>query len=256
MMPFPTKRALRATSLTITTAILLAACANFEEQGVSGSGTHDPFESTNRAVHRFNVGADRIVLRPVSRGYDAVVPDGLQTAITNASDNLSEPSRFLNHSLQGNGTGAARSAYRFLVNSTLGLAGTYDLAGAVGVEADDTDFGETLHVWGSGEGAYVELPLLGPSTTRDATGRVVDAVTNPMSYVLNADARSLRTGLNVADQVGDRARFGDTIDGVLYESADSYSQTQLLYLQNRRFELGIEAPDAYIDPTEIDTEGF
>jgi phospholipid-binding lipoprotein MlaA len=81
-------------------------------------------------------------------------------------------------------------------------------------------------------------------------------VLNPLSHVLNTDERQIRTGINVADRVGQRAQLGDAIDSVLYESADSYSQTQLLYLQNRRFELGIEADDTYIDPNDIDTEGF
>lgn len=223
---------------------------------MSDAGVYDPYEPTNRAVHRFNVGLDRAVLRPVSKGYDAVVPDGVQTMVGNASDNLGEPSNLVNRTLQGDLRGAGVALYRFAVNSTVGLGGIYDVAAEFGVTADDTDFGETLHTWGGGEGAYVELPVLGPSTTRDATGRVVDAVLNPLSTVMNSDQKTLRTSLKVADRVGSRARYGDTLDSVLYESTDSYSQTQLLYLQNRRFELGIENEDSYIDPTEIDTEGF
>jgi phospholipid-binding lipoprotein MlaA len=249
-------RFLRAPALLTATAIALAGCASVEGAGMSDAGVYDPHEPTNRAVHRFNVGLDRAVLRPVSKGYDAVVPDGVQTMVGNASDNLGEPSNLVNRTLQGDLRGAGVALYRFVVNSTVGLGGIYDVAAEFGVTADETDFGETLHTWGGGEGAYVELPVLGPSTTRDATGRVVDAVLNPLSTVMNSDQKTLRTSLKVADRVGSRARYGDTLDSVLYESTDSYSQTQLLYLQNRRFELGIENEDSYIDPTEIDTEGF
>ncbi|MCG7572941.1 VacJ family lipoprotein [Phaeobacter sp. CNT1-3] len=255
-MSFPMKSALRATVFLSATAIAVAGCTTVEDTPRDFTGINDPFENTNRAVHRFNVGVDRAVLRPVSKGYDAVVPDDVQTMVSNASDNLGEPSNLINHTLQGNVGGAAKSLYRFVINSTVGLGGIYDVAAEFGVTEDETDFGTTLHAWGGGEGAYLELPLLGPSTTRDATGRVVDVVLNPLSHVLNTDERQIRTGINVADRVGQRAQLGDAIDSVLYESADSYSQTQLLYLQNRRFELGIEADDTYIDPNDIDTEGF
>ena len=109
-------------------------------------------------------------------------------------------------------------------------------------------FGGTLAAWGAPEGAYLELPLLGPSTQRDAAGKVVDLFTNPLSYVLVAPERHAGTVARVFDRVGTRDRFGDTIDSVLYESADSYAQTRLIYLQSRRFELGDAASGAYADP--------
>lgn len=255
-MSFLIKRVLRATVIFSAAAVGLAGCASVEGGAPNANGVQDPYEQTNRAVHRFNVGLDRNLLRPVSKGYDAVVPDDVQTMIGNASNNLGEPSHLVNHTLQGDLKGAGIALYRFVINSTIGLAGIYDVAAEFGVASQETDFGETLHVWGGGEGAYVELPVFGPSTTRDVTGRVVDTLMNPLSHVLNNDEKAIRTGVNVADRVGDRAQFGDAIDGVFYESTDSYSQTQLFYLQNRRFELGIEAEDTYIDPTEIDTEGF
>jgi len=118
-----------------------------------------------------------------------------------------------------------------------------------------TDFGETLHVWGAGEGAYVELPFLGPSTARDATGTLVDLVLNPIQLLLPPDEAMAATVTKLFSRLGDRDRFSATVESILYDSADSYAQARLLYLQNRRFGLGqagaAEGADgAFIDPYE------
>ena len=145
---------------------------------------------------------------------------------------------------------------RFVINSTLGFGGLFDVASDFGIEDHETDFGETLHVWGAGEGAYVELPFLGPSTQRDAVGKVVDLFTNPLSYTLDDPESYYGPVASVASGLGNRGRFSDTIDSILYDSADSYAQARLIYLQNRRFELGQEDQGAEIDPFELDTSGF
>jgi phospholipid-binding lipoprotein MlaA len=115
-------------------------------------------------------------------------------------------------------------------------------------EATDTDFGETLHVWGAREGAYVELPVLGPSTERDTWGMVVDVFTNPLTYVLESPENYYGTVASVSSGLSNRGRYAATIDSILYDSADSYAQARSLYLQNRRFELGGSGGDAYLDP--------
>ena len=232
------------------------ACTPVDPGQMSADGVFDPHEADNRAVHRFNVGIDRALLRPVGTGYAEVVPQDVQVIVGNVGGNLSEPSNFVNHTLQGDLRGMGVNLFRFVVNSTLGLAGIYDAAAEFGVPADASDFGETLHVWGAPEGAYVELPLLGPSTERDATGKVVDLFTDPLSYVLPKPEKYIGTAARLTDRVGSRGRYAETVDSVLYESADSYAQSRLLYLQNRRFELGIEAESTYIEPDDIDTEGF
>ena len=137
---------------------------------------------------------------------------------------------------------------RFVFNTIFGIGGLGDPAGELGLYEDETDFGETLHVWGAAEGAYVELPVLGPSTERDAVGKVVDLFLNPLSYVLPKPEKYYATGVKVVSKVGDRGRYSDTIDSVLYDSADSYAQARTIYLQNRRFELGGDDDDAYVDP--------
>lgn len=212
---------------------------------------NDPFEGTNRAIHGFNKGLDRAVARPASKVYGAVLPQPVKAGVANFATNLDLPGFVLNDVLQGNPEDATRNTFRFLVNSTLGVGGLFDPAKSFGLDQQKTDFGETLHVWGAGEGAYLELPVMGPKTVRDATGDLVDFLTNPVSKVLPTPESYYATGAKVGSKLGDRSRYSETIDSVLYESVDSYSQTRLLYLQNRRFELGQQAAggeDDFIDP--------
>lgn len=209
----------------------------------------DPFEAENRRVHEFNKSVDRALLRPAGKGYSSIVPDDIETLIGRFSFNLSIPGAIINNVLRGNMKGATEDLYRFTVNSTLGLGGFFDPATELNMPAaTDADFGQTLHAWGVPQGAYVELPLLGPSTERDAAGKFVDLFTNPLSYVLPTPERHYGTGASVASRLSDRGRFADTLDSILYESADSYAQSRSLYLQNRNFELGKVREDSYLDP--------
>lgn len=222
-----------------------------DDAGVGADGVHDPYEAANRRVHAFNTTLDAKVVRPLSRsvkgGGDE---DGPLTVVSNVSRNLSLPGKVVNSLLQGRAEPAARNLTRFVINTTLGLGGIHDPAGReFGLTESDTDFGETLHVWGAPEGAYLELPVLGPSSERDLAGRVVDWVINPTSRWLNHDQRNAARVMKVLSKAGDRARFGSTVDSILHESADSYAQTRLLYMQHRRYELGQEAEiiDPYTD---------
>ena len=210
------------------------------------SGVNDPYEDENRARHEFNRKLDRALLRPAGAGYVQAVPQPVQEGVSNFADNLGEPSHFVNHVLQGDVEGAVMNTLRFAVNSTVGIGGLIDIASELGMPEFDTDFGETLYTWGVGEGAYVELPVLGPSTQRDTFGRVVDLFTNPLTNTLPKPEKYYATGTSVAARIGDRGRYSEMVDSVLYDSADSYAQSRLIYLQNRRFELGGEA--AYDDP--------
>ncbi len=213
-----------------------------------GVAVHDPYEKMNRKTHAFNKALDRNIVRPVARAYDVVVPDPIEDGVTNFSDNLSLPGKILNNILQGDFKGAGQNTVRFLFNTTYGLGGLLDPSTHWGVEEVDTDFGETLETWGVQEGAYVELPLLGPSTERDAAGFLVDIFLDPASYVLNRPQARVRRTARVGEQLQTRHVLGNQIDEILYESADSYAQARLIYLQNRRFELDKGAGDGYIDP--------
>lgn len=227
-------------------ALGLAACTTPGPNAIAGE-PFDPFEEGNRKTHAFNKAIDRAVLRPSGNAYGAI-PEDIQTGISNFAANLALPSEAVNKLLQGDVPGLLQNSYRFLVNTTLGLGGVFDPATYFGVPAATTDFGETLYVWGAQEGAYVELPFVGPSTERAAVGKIVDLFTNPLSYILPSPEKFIGTGAGLASKIGDRGRYADTIDSILYDSVDSYAQSQTIYLQNRRYGLGDEGSDAYLDP--------
>ncbi|WP_245759567.1 MlaA family lipoprotein [Poseidonocella sedimentorum] len=233
---------------------LVAGCALPEAP--APAGIEDPFEERNRRVHAANKGIDRAVLRPVARAYGAVVPGVAQTGLRNVANTLDLPGTVVNNLLQLDLPSAARNSARFTINATLGIGGLFDPAGEMGLAEADTDFGETLHVWGVPEGAYVELPVFGPSNKRDALGTVVDIVLNPLGPMLSDETRRVVTAIEVGEVVDTRNRYAVMIDGVLYESADSYAQSRLLYLQNRRFTLHTDIATPDEDPMALDTEGF
>jgi phospholipid-binding lipoprotein MlaA len=222
---------------------LLAGCAATPP----GSEINDPYESVNRQVHAFNVGVDRNFLRPAGQ-VAAAAPVFVTGPVVNFSNNVSLPGMVVNNVLQGDIGGTVTNTMRFLLNSTVGVLGLFDPAGAIGITEVKTDFGETLAVWGVGEGPYVELPLLGPSTARDAVGQVVDFALDPLSQVGLQQQIDYGTYARIGEKIIDRGQFSDTLDSILYDSADSYAQLRLIYLQNRRFELGEAAADGYIDP--------
>ncbi|MEM9583868.1 MAG: VacJ family lipoprotein [Pseudomonadota bacterium] len=226
--------------------LALSACA----PAPTAVGFSDPYEATNRKTHNFNRGLDRNLVRPVSNAYGTATPNAVRRGVSNFSSNLSLPGTVLNDILQFRLEDAGANTFRFLLNSTLGFAGFLDVATDAGIARNPADFGETLYVWGVGEGAYLELPFLGPSTSRDTVGKVVDLIANPLNFVLEGDKRVGATGTSLLSRLGDRYQNRDLVDSILYESVDSYSQARLLYLQNRRFRLGGNAQPDYEDPYE------
>jgi len=201
-------------------------------------GINDPSEARNRSVHGFNLAIDRAIVEPGAKGYGAALPKPVQRGLSNVADTLELPSNIANNLLQLRLGKAGQNTLRLAFNLTFGLGGVVDASTAFGVPEAKTDFGETLHIWGVPEGQYVVLPVLGPSTGRDAAGVVVDAFLDPVGAFLPVREGNIATGIRIAGRLGDRDRFSDTIDSILYESADGYAQQRLLYLQKRRFELG------------------
>jgi phospholipid-binding lipoprotein MlaA len=221
----------------------LAACSPSQPPGP----IPDPLEPLNRRVHAFNKGVDTHLVKRIGSGTSRDGTGQVVQVVGNSGSNLALPGKAANHLLQARPLPALRMTFRFLVNSTLGFAGFLDPAGKdFALPEEDTDFGQTLAAWGVGEGAYLELPLIGPSSTRDATGRIVDIVIDPMRGWLNRDQYLIGTGARVVSKAGERGRFSDTVDSILYESADSYAQTRLIWSEHRRHELGQEGED--IDP--------
>jgi phospholipid-binding lipoprotein MlaA len=245
-------------ALAAMTACLLTACAGTSP----GPDTiNDPFETTNRSIHAFNRGLDRAVVGPVSEGFGAVVPEPAKRAIGNIANTLDLPGDIVNDVLQLNVEDAATNTLRLATNLTMGVLGIFDAATALGLPNAPTDFGETLHVWGVGEGPFLEIPFTGPSTLRDATGTLVDLLANPVAIALPSNEALAANAVKLLSRLRDRDRFAATVESILYDSADSYAQARLVYLQSRRFRLGQigqigEGPTAtdpdsdFIDPYE------
>lgn len=163
------------------------------------------------------------------------------------------PQVAVNSLLQGNFGNAGTATLRFVLNSTVGMLGLFDAASEFKVDEFDTDFGETLAVWGVGEGVYLEMPGLGPAFQRDAVGKIVDLFTNPLTANLNEPETYISPTTSALRALNNRDRFSTTIDSVLYESADSYAQTRLIYQESRRFKVTgktTNTPATYEDPYE------
>jgi phospholipid-binding lipoprotein MlaA len=190
---------------------------------------NDPLEGLNRGVYKFNEIVDDAVLQPVARGYRSVVPEYGRDRVGAALSNLNEPVTFLNTMLQGNVQGALSSFWRFVINTTLGVGGLFDTAAEVGLKPVKEDFGQTLGSWGAGEGAYVVLPVIGPSSVRDTVGMVVDGVANPFSYL----ATPAVVAIKATEAVDKRADLLDITDDIERTSLDPYSTVKSAYIQRR-----------------------
>lgn len=244
------------TGSSVAVLAVLAFVAGCTPRPEVAQSINDPYEARNRATHEGAKKIDRAIIRPVSLAYVNTVPTGVRDNVSNFADTLAVPGDVVNQVLQGDLNGATRNTVRFAINATLGFGGLADVASDLGLPEDKTDFGETLHVWGLTEGPYLVLPVIGPSTERDAVGTFVDFFLDPLNTAFSSNTKVYTRTAKVAERLDKRGRYVGTVDSVLYESADSYTQSRLIYLQNRRFELGQADPDAYIDTEEIDTTGF
>ncbi len=217
----------RIMSLALTAALLLPGCAATREPGVA----YDPFEETNRNLYAFNESLDEYVIAPVARGWTRITPAELRLGFSNFFDNLAYPGVVLNDLLQGKFEHATRGTIRFAINSTLGLAGFLDPATQMGLENRSEDFGQTLGVWGTDPGAYLMLPLLGPSNVRDVNRYPVEYFTN----VLTLAAVGWATGgtLVAVNIINTRARLEGTARLRDEAALDPYAFTRSAYAQYR-----------------------
>ncbi|WP_438970301.1 MlaA family lipoprotein [Methylophaga sp.] len=211
----------------ITTFLLMTGCATTNQS----AGVNDPLEGYNRAMYQFNDALDTAVIKPVAKGYDTVVPAPISHGVSNFFSNLNDITVIINDLLQGKFNQAYRDTYRFVVNTTVGVAGIFDVASLNGFTKNNEDFGQTLGVWGAKPGAYIVLPLFGPRNVRDSFGLVGDMFTDPVMYVEGDDARLAIVGTRVIDS---RASLLSA-EKVLDEAAtDEYSYVRDAYMQRRQ----------------------
>ena len=222
-----------------------AGRADYEE--IEGPG--DPLEPFNRAMYSFNDKLDRYLMRPVARGYRAVMPRPIRRGITNFFGNLREPAVMVNNALQGKFSRAASDLGRFLTNTTFGVFGLFDVATPMGLERSNEDFGQTLGAWGVGEGPFLVLPFFGPSNFRDGVGLYTDYQMYPPTYL---HVSSTRWQLYAVEAVDVRARLLDAGD-ILEQAAgqDPYVFVREAYRQRRRALIGdgAEPGPAPLDPS-------
>jgi len=196
---------------------------------------NDPREAWNRNVNSFNIKMDRIIFRPVSKVYGTIVPLPLRLVVKNTLRHLEIPGDLINYALQRNGREAGQTLKRLVINSTLGVGGAFDVAGSLDIPYNPTDFGLTLANWGVSEGKYLVAPVLGPSTTRDGFGSLVDIAFRPQSYLsVITDFEYGGLVSRGVEAVDKRHRNGDLLDDVIFASPDPYVTLRSTYLQRRR----------------------
>lgn len=210
---------------------LVAGCATTQQS--ERVAKVDPFESINRAVFTFNENADEYVVKPAAEAYKFVLPEFVRTGVTNFFSNIGDVFVAANNLLQGKPENAANDIGRFLVNSTIGILGFFDVATDAGLEKNQEDFGQTLGVWGLSDGPYVVLPFFGPSSVRDTAGFVVDVKTN---FILNSNHLNddQKIGTTVLRVVNYRANLLEASQLLEDAAFDKYSFLRDSYLQRRR----------------------
>ena len=191
----------------------------------------DPIEGFNRSVYAFNDGADKLILRPVARTYDKVLPKPVKKGVSNFFSNLGEPLNIVNNLLQGKWERSLSSTYRFAVNSTVGLLGLVDVAKKYEVDVAREDLGQTLASWGVGPGPYVMLPFLGPTNFRDGVGRIASSIAFFPTQEIGDDSDT-HSALNILEIVDLRVSLLGT-DKLLQQQIDQYSFLKSAYEQNR-----------------------
>jgi phospholipid-binding lipoprotein MlaA len=222
-------------------SVLAAGCAaSTDPEAVA---QNDPYESTNREIFDLNTKLDKYFAKPVAQGYNYVVPQFARNGVHNFLTTLDKPVTFGNDLLQGEGTRAGQTLGRFTVNVTLGVGGLVDVATMMGIPEHTEDFGQTLGVYGVGEGPYLVMPFMGPKPPRDLAGGVVDIFMDPTTYISfhGSDTwYAVRSGVSILDL---RARNIDTLDQIERTSIDLYATTRSLYRQYRNSEIRNGAPD-------------
>jgi len=210
--------------------LLLSGCATAPGRTTN----NDPLQGFNRGVYKFNDAVDRAALKPVAKGYQKVTTQWMRTGVSNFFSNLGEPWTIVNELFQGKPKFMGQQTGRFLINTTLGIGGLFDVASKMNLPDRHEDFGQTLAVWGAPSGPYVMLPLLGPSSVRDGIGKIPDYFGHPFSYIhFNW---KVKTGIRVIDVVNTRERLL-SIEGTLDKAYDRYGVIRDVWVQQREYQI-------------------
>jgi phospholipid-binding lipoprotein MlaA len=229
-------------SLTLSTLLLclggtmLSGCASMNDgmKAQDETAIYDPFETTNRYMMSFNTAVDYAFVNPVVQGYRTVAPQPVRSGIRNFLRNLRSPITFANQLLQGDIGGAGDVLVRTAVNTTVGVGGIFDVAGHEGIKYEPEDFGQTLAVWGVGDGPYMVVPFIGPSSLRDYTGYFADSMADPLRmYLHNVDEDGIYYAKVGVDYLDIRESVADSLKELKSSSIDYYAAVRSAYFQHR-----------------------
>jgi len=234
----------------LSVSSLLTACADVPkspEAQAEAFEVDDPLESMNRVTFNVNDFLDRLLVKPLTELYRFTVPDYARERVANVVSNMNEPVLFANNLMQGEVTRAGVTASRFVVNTTVGVGGLYEVADDLDLSKQTGDFGQTLNAWGIKGGPYLVLPLFGPSNFRDALGFGVDMVMSPWQWIAADGGRAVKNEVVyssfAADGLTKREENLDAYDALRAGALDFYAEMRSVYRQYRDKQLGIAAPD-------------
>ena len=249
--------ALAAACSTLPNSVLAQDATSQAATNVSGPAAGDPWEPMNRAFFGVSNFVDKLIFRPVAMTYRRVLPRFVRTAAHNVVSNLEEPGTVINDALQGKFKRAATSSARFLTNTTIGVAGIFDVAAPMGFVKHDNDFGLTLGKWNLEAGPYLYVPLAGPSSVRDLTGRVVDTLLDPISMLEFRDDHYFHTSRIAINVLDTRVAVEPQLKQLDKMAVDPYASLRSIYLQSRESKVqdGVVDVDALPDFPDSDFSG-
>ncbi len=221
--------------MAIIASLLTFGCASDIDK--TTGDIPDPYEKTNRAIFDFNQTVDKNVIKPVAKGYRSITNEYVRGKTRNFIDNLKEPITFANQILQGKILDSGETLSRFVINSTVGLAGFNDYAKDINLERTKEDFGQTLASWGISSGPYIMLPFFGPSTPRHAVGRVADTFSDPLFIATQGkydeEMQTPYFAIKTIDTISYRESMIETLDDLESTSVDYYTALRSAYGQSR-----------------------
>lgn len=223
-----------ALTLVVSFLVCFSPQSSYAYKTSEDSKISDPLESVNRVIYGFNMFLDKILIKPVAKAYKKVVPEVGRKGISNVLQNLTEPVTFANSILQADAENTFTTFWRFAINSTVGIAGLFDVAKHGGLEHRGEDLGQTFGKYGIGNGPYLMLPVIGPSNTRDILGSVGDSFMDPYNYTVDEYGIA---GRNILEGLDTRVELLGLLDDIEESSLDPYATIRSLYTQKRNDEI-------------------